>query len=521
WHSGQMPNHGFLLKGSAAVASGEWPVEAYRPKLIVDHGERPTGIPALKGVTGQIELDPIAKSPDAGQAKGDYGTVRVGQGDGCLLRGRSRAAYVKDNTATYPGPWGWMTQCRVGGVAGDVSRTLLYFDLREIPSTASVKSAKLVCSLVGRPRQIRSYRYGAFALNLPDSPGWSADEAVAGERAAGKPWPDGGVTACSSAKPLAIAQVVQKDYKDRRGRTRRRDAEIAFDLTGAVRAWVAGKAPNCGVLLDNRLAGGAYDIYGQRAWDPKLRPYLEIELSPGVDSKPTPIAEVTTAPAGRQWIQAMRKVHAKFKGKKGRCVLYGDSITYSMAFLGTAAYGKDITYKNIPPEAKADIEAVWAYADRAFWQKRHHSLGHEGQKKSDWFLARIDGWQKTLQPEVCAILFGTNDLGGLCPPDYTENMAAAINLVSDALGVEAAVTYNTATTDTKGSVVLTHVGSADDITVTADTAGATPGDIAIQYTLDMSGAITTAGWTPATATAPAEILVKVKADAWGATGGAG
>ena len=95
-----------------------------------------------------------------------------------------------------------------------------------------------------------------------------------------------------------------------------------------------------------------------------------------------------------------------------------------------------------------------------------------------------------------------------------DEMAAAINLVSDALGVQAAVTYNTATADGAGSTVLTTVGSSDNITVTADTAGADAGDIALQYSLDMSGAVTSAAWTVATATTPAEINVKLEATKW-------
>jgi lysophospholipase L1-like esterase len=46
--------------------------------------------------------------------------------------------------------------------------------------------------------------------------------------------------------------------------------------------------------------------------------------------------------------------------------------------------------------------------------------------KSDWLINNIDGWQKKMNPEVSVILFGTNDLGSLCPPEYTENMAASI-----------------------------------------------------------------------------------------------
>jgi len=98
-----------------------------------------------------------------------------------------------------------------------------------------------------------------------------------------------------------------------------------------------------------------------------------------------------------------------------------------------------------------------------------------------------------------------------------DEMAAAINLVSDALGVEAAVTYNTAVTDSTGAAVLTTVGSSDNITVTADTAGATPGDIAIQYTLGLGA--TAATWTAATTTSPAEINVALESTAWAAASG--
>jgi hypothetical protein len=45
---------------------------------------------------------------------------------------------------------------------------------------------------------------------------------------------------------------------------------------------------------------------------------------------------------------------------------------------------------------------------------------------SNWLFNNIDGWQKKMNPEASVILFGTNDLGGICPPVYTEYMAAAV-----------------------------------------------------------------------------------------------
>jgi len=52
--------------------------------------------------------------------------------------------------------------------------------------------------------------------------------------------------------------------------------------------------------------------------------------------------------------------------------------------------------------------------------------GNTGMMRSDWLINNIDGWQKKMNPEAAVILFGTNDLGSLCPPEYTENMAAAV-----------------------------------------------------------------------------------------------
>jgi len=46
--------------------------------------------------------------------------------------------------------------------------------------------------------------------------------------------------------------------------------------------------------------------------------------------------------------------------------------------------------------------------------------------KSDWLFRNIDGWQKKMNPEVSVVMFGTNDLGGLVPPQYTEYMAASL-----------------------------------------------------------------------------------------------
>ena len=71
-------------------------------------------------------------------------------------------------------------------------------------------------------------------------------------------------------------------------------------------------------------------------------------------------------------------------------------------------------------------------------------------------------------------------------------MEAAINLVSDALGVTAEVDYNTATEDGTGATILTSFGDDNDIAVTAVDAGRAGGDIAIVYQVTEGAGDTTA-----------------------------
>jgi len=445
WHEGQLPNYGLALCGQEkgphfSVASSEWYVPDYRPKLVVAHGAKgsePTEPARLSAAPKKVELDPISATPDAGRARGEYGVVRVGQNANCLLRGASTDAYVKEAVSKYPGRWGWMGMCRVGGAAGDFSRALLYFDLSGIPKDASIRRARLRVWLTPYTnRQVGSYRYGAFLLKLPASPGWKAEEVTAAQREEGRAWPGGGVLAASEARPLAIGRVVQVE-RTVRGRKRKVPGAMEFDLTGAVRAWVQGKALNCGIALDNRLEGGAYDFYSSRWPDPELRPYLEVELSPAPAGRPAPIHVEAGLPDGDYWVGPMREAHKRFDGKPGTLAQYGDSITVTMAFLAyrfAAGAPRDITpprkelaLANTPPEVAKELEVVAKYSDRGLWWRwKGGQWGCTGQMKSDWFLANIDGWQKKMNPEVGVILFGTNDLGGLCPPDYTENMAAGI-----------------------------------------------------------------------------------------------
>ncbi len=386
----------------------------------------------------EVALDPLALTADAGRAAGDYAVVRVGQNANCALRGASTDTYVKENAARYPGPWGWMNMCRVGGPAGDGNAALLQFDLAGIPKTASIKSARLVLSLTPYTnRDVAKGRFGAYLLKLPEAPGWKAQEVTGAERAKGKPWPTGGIAKAAGAKPVAIGKVVAKEAADARGRKRKVNAEITFDLTGALRAWVQGKVPNCGIVLDGRPGQGRFDFYSSRSFQPVKRPYLEIALSPAIQARSKPLTVRTALPPGDYWVEPMRQAYKRFKGTPGTLAQYGDSITVSGAFLayrfakdappGYTPPRKELALKNTSPQMKKELQVVDKHSDRHLWHKwKGAQWGNTGMTTSPWLFNNIDGWQKKMKPEASVILFGTNDLGSICPPVYTEYMAASI-----------------------------------------------------------------------------------------------
>jgi hypothetical protein len=438
WHSGKHPNYGLLLKGKPAeLASSRWYVPSCRPELEVSHSrERKRSQEGL--VLGPLQwpaqLDPsIAETPDRGKAQGEYAVVRVGQHPSCALRGKSTDAYVKRAELRFPGTWGGLEMCRVGGRAGDLSSALLYFDLTEIPKTTSIEKALLHLSLTPYTNQQAAHYHlcacpVAADWGAQDLPGWHPAAMTFKERRAGQPWSNPQLISTPSPYFLnaAFGRVVTAQV-ERRGEKRTMPAAMEFDLTGVVRHWVQGDMPNRGILLDNRVEGGAYDFYSCRAWQPELRPYLEISLSPSIAKKPEPMEVKPALPPGDYWVEAMREVHKKFRGTPGTLAQYGDSITVTMAFLAPHAWGKNIDPKNCPPEVRAELDLIERYANRKLWiEWKEAQWGNTGMMRSDWLLRNIDTWQKKMNPEAAVILFGTNDLGGLMPPEYTENMVASL-----------------------------------------------------------------------------------------------
>lgn len=92
-----------------------------------------------------------------------------------------------------------------------------------------------------------------------------------------------------------------------------------------------------------------------------------------------------------------------------------------------------------------------------------------------------------------------------------EDLAKAINLVADALGIRAEVQQEA----TQGSMVASSYGANNDIVITAAQAGQDPGNLRIKYTADPMGNSTPeAVYTPPAGEEPGLIEVKLATEEW-------
>jgi hypothetical protein len=400
WLAGKRPNHGLILWSGQytqhEIASSEWPVARFRPLLLIDHAPAaaagaPADVQALPAPPKEVAMSAVASTADPGTASGEYATVRLGRGAGCRIREGVRDGYEKHWPAM-AGRWDWMPMLRVGGAAGDFNVASLSFDLKRLAG-ASLRSAKLRLCVVDASRGW-GIRYGLYG----------------GPARAGDP----------SAAPLAVASFARPG-RDNAGKP----SWIEWDVTGAVRA-AAGRA--AAFVIHHDVEGGAFDAYSSKYDNPALRPHLEAEVSPPPKLPALEPIKPLSVPAGDYWVEPMRKVHGKFKGKPGSLAQYGDSITVTQAFIEPHYWGKTIVPDKCDPADVAKLKRIDAYAIKKLWRNKGPQFGCNGNMTVAWLHANVDRWQKQQQPEVAVILFGTNDVSyGPVPPDYTEKLAASID----------------------------------------------------------------------------------------------
>jgi hypothetical protein len=126
--------------------------------------------------------------------------------------------------------------------------------------------------------------------------------------------------------------------------------------------------------------------------------------------------------ATTNWIEAMRKVHARFKGAGGTLAQIGDSITFS------AAYWSPLVTKpkNMTPEIKAKYDLVKGYLKPECFNQKGPQFGNQGSMTVKWARDNIAMWLKTLNPEAAVIMFGSNDVKQMSGEEYAAGIREVI-----------------------------------------------------------------------------------------------
>jgi len=121
------------------------------------------------------------------------------------------------------------------------------------------------------------------------------------------------------------------------------------------------------------------------------------------------------AAPGDEWVEPMKKVHARFRGEAGTFAHFGDSITISMAFWASLHWD----HKQMDPATQAAFDLGKRYMKEDCWRKwKGPQFGNQGSMTIRWAHANVDEWLKDLSPECALIMFGTNDLNGLEVDEY-------------------------------------------------------------------------------------------------------
>src|SRR5437764_4410155 len=88
------------------------------------------------------------------------------------------------------------------------------------------------------------------------------------------------------------------------------------------------------------------------------------------------------------WVDAMKKVRARFSGTPGTLALFGDSITVSMAFWSPLR-GEP---KNMSDEMAAALKVVKQHMLPDCWGRRGPKFGNNGSMTIRWADENVDKW---------------------------------------------------------------------------------------------------------------------------------
>jgi hypothetical protein len=140
-------------------------------------------------------------------------------------------------------------------------------------------------------------------------------------------------------------------------------------------------------------------------------------------AKPATLAAAEPANAPEPWVEAMKKVRAKFTGTPGTFAQFGDSITVTMAFWAPL----EGTPKNMSPETATALDSVRSHMKPECWRRwKGPEFGSDGGMTVRWALDNIDKWLTKLNPEAALIMFGSNDVGQMEVAEYETKLRQVV-----------------------------------------------------------------------------------------------
>ena len=155
---------------------------------------------------------------------------------------------------------------------------------------------------------------------------------------------------------------------------------------------------------------------------------LILALMAGTASMARAQESAVAAPARPSWVDAMTRVHAKFRGKTGTFAHFGDSITETLAFWTPLKYER----KNGSPEMERAFRKVDAYLRPECWRDwKGPEHGNQGGQTTRWADDNVAGWLEKLNPEVALVMFGTNDLRDVDVVDYRRRLRSMVRRCLD------------------------------------------------------------------------------------------
>lgn len=141
-------------------------------------------------------------------------------------------------------------------------------------------------------------------------------------------------------------------------------------------------------------------------------------------SCPLLLCGASRAEEAGEWVEPMKRIHARFSGDPKTLALFGDSISVSLAFWAPLQGDP----KGMSPEMAAAHKRVKEYMARQCWNEwRGPEFGNEGQKTIRWAHENVDQWLAKLKPETAVIMFGSNDVNELQVREFEQKTAEVVD----------------------------------------------------------------------------------------------